>query len=547
MAQQQRYHVLERIDAGGMAEVFKAHVASIKGYEKLVAIKRILPDLKKNERFVRMFLDEAKVSLLLSHTNCVQVFDLGQADRTYFIVMEYVDGVDLKFVIQKFRESRQKMKVEHATYIAIEICKGLAHAHEKRDQNGNHLGIVHRDVSPPNVLISREGEVKLTDFGLAKAKGQIEQTDPGVVKGKFGYLSPEAAFGQDVDHRTDIFALGILIWEMLTSERLFRGKTDLETLQQVRTNIYRPLSEFRNDIPPALEKTIAKMLANKDQRYENVRGVVKDLSAFLFAYGIPVTSFDIAAMTARIGARRKTMASPKDRAIEAEVQQAVNRIVSLEEVDDLDAHLAEVYGDLPDAGQDIHTTGAFEDPRLWSDVGFDDLSVRQQSEVSETNDSGVVPGSVPKSGEWTKRNLNELVRKRVTYPGGQPQADMAVKPVQQEMDPTIQMKRPDAYQNAVPKSYPQTKPEQFGAMQFKAGQAPPQMMSRGMNAEGSPSLETGLPASMQPTPSVSLPRGRKKETTLTTKESTGLPLGLIAAIFILILSVLGVLYVLFFR
>lgn len=498
--------MIERIDAGGMAEVFKANASSIKGYEKLVAIKRILPNLTKDERFVRMFLDEAKVSLHLSHTNCVQVFDLGQADRTYFIVMEYVDGVNLKFVIEKFREKRKQIKIEHATYMAIEICKGLAHAHEKRDQGGNHLGIVHRDVSPPNVLISREGEVKLTDFGLAKAKDQVETTDPGVVKGKFGYLSPESAFGKNVDHRTDIFALGILLWEMLSGVRLFLGQTDLETLQQVRVNKYRPLSEFRRDVPPPLENIIRKMLADVDQRYQNVRSVVKELSTFLFAYGIPVTSFDIAAMTAKVGARRKTIAtSQKDRAIEDAVQQAVNRIVSLEEVEDLDAHLAEVYGDLPDAGQDIRTSGAFEDPRLWADVGFEDIS-----QAAESND-------------WAKQEVNNLAENG----GPQPAPLIQTSPQRQVQKGQATNRR--GASNVEPR------------LKAKNSNRPSvQVASLDPNSP----LQTGLPAAMGPTPSVSVQRKRDE---IADKKSSGLPVGVIVAIFIFIVAVLALLYVLFFR
>lgn len=517
---EQRYHVLERIDAGGMAEVFKANASSIKGYEKLVAIKRILPDLTKDGRFVRMFLDEAKVSLHLSHTNCVQVFDLGQADKTYFIVMEYVDGVNLKFVIEKFQQKQKKIKVEHATYMAIEVCKGLAHAHEKRDQSGNHLGIVHRDVSPPNVLISREGEVKLTDFGLAKAKDQVETTDPGVVKGKFGYLSPEAAFGKDVDHRTDIFALGILLWEMLSGVRLFRGKTDLETLQQVRTNQYRSLSEFRTDVPPPLENIIRKMLANVDERYPNVRSAVKELSTFLFAYGIPVTSFDIAAMTAQVGARRKTMAaSSKDRAIEEAVQQAVNRIVSLEEIEDLDTHLAEVYSDLPDAGQDIRTTGAFEDPRLWADVGFEDVSLGKASEAAES----------VSEDRWSKRNLADF---------SENPAPVAVS----DVDETIQM---SAKTHLLKGNAP--KQEGRAPKRVQVQDVDPTMQLNDLKRPNSPSLglDTGLPASMGPTPSVSVKR--ETDVVAAAAKPSGLPILLIIAIFSLILSVLGVLYVTFFR
>ena len=156
---QPRYKVIERIDAGGMAEVFKANSSSMQGFQKLVAIKRVLPSLTKKERFVRMFLDEAKVSLHLNHTNCVQVFDLGIADGTYFIVMEFVDGTNLKNVIEHHVKHHHTLSIEHATFISLEICKGLSHAHNKADLDGQPLNIVHRDISPPNVLVSREGEV----------------------------------------------------------------------------------------------------------------------------------------------------------------------------------------------------------------------------------------------------------------------------------------------------------------------------------------------------------------------------------------------------
>src|SRR5690554_63755 len=212
---QPRYQVIERIDAGGMAEVFKANSTSLQGFQKLVAIKRILPNLTQNQRFVRMFLDEAKVSLHLNHTNTVQVFDLGIADGTYFIVMEFVDGTNLKKVLDFQQRERLTMPVEQAVFIAIEVCKGLTHAHDKHDQAGKPLGIVHRDISPPNVLISRAGEVKITDFGLAKAKSQAEHTDPGVVKGKFGYLSPE----RSEEHTSELQSRPHLVCRLLLEKK----------------------------------------------------------------------------------------------------------------------------------------------------------------------------------------------------------------------------------------------------------------------------------------------------------------------------------------
>ncbi|MEM9191024.1 MAG: serine/threonine-protein kinase, partial [Myxococcota bacterium] len=209
-----------------MAEVFRGEAQSVQGFRKQVAIKRVLPHLAQNQNFIAMFLDEARLGARLTHANIVTVFDIGAADNTYFIVMEFVDGANLKNVMESLRKQGRRFPMKEAIFICIEACRGLNYAHETIDDEGRALDIVHRDVSPPNILISKRGEVKLTDFGLAKATTQLEKTDPGVVKGKFSYLSPEAALGQPVDARADIFALGIVLWEMLAGRRLFLGETD---------------------------------------------------------------------------------------------------------------------------------------------------------------------------------------------------------------------------------------------------------------------------------------------------------------------------------
>src|SRR5687767_1461942 len=191
-----RYTVLERLGGGGQAEVFKGVSETMQGFKKSVAIKRVLPNLTTNEQFVAMFLDEARLSLFLQHANVVQVFDISKADDgTYFLVMEYVDGCDLKALITHHNEIGHR-DIELCLYIIIEACKGLHYAHFlEHPQTGKPLGIVHRDVSPPNIMLSKNGEVKVVDFGLAKADSQIEITDEGVVKGKFAYLAPEAVMG----------------------------------------------------------------------------------------------------------------------------------------------------------------------------------------------------------------------------------------------------------------------------------------------------------------------------------------------------------------
>src|ERR1700729_2195205 len=291
---QQRYRVLERLASGGMAEVFIAESAGIEGFKKQVAIKRVLPALSEKKRFIAMFLDEARLSAHLSHSNVAQVFDIGVGDSAYFIAMEYVDGADLKAVIEYMRKAGRPFPVEHAAYIASKLCEGLAYAHELAGPDGQPLKVIHRDMSPPNVLITKYGEVKIVDFGLAKAASQLEKSEPGIIKGKFSYLAPEAAMGQDVDLRTDIFAVGIILWEMLCGRRLFLGETDFQTVKKVQQAVVPAVSTLNKKVPPELERIVNKALARDPaQRYQTARDLGQDLSKFLFKFGLPVSTFDI--------------------------------------------------------------------------------------------------------------------------------------------------------------------------------------------------------------------------------------------------------------
>jgi len=297
----QRYRIQEKLDVGGMAEIYLANAHSVGGIEKQVAIKRVLPNLVQNKRFVAMFLDEARVSMKLTHANIVQVFDVGRADGTYFIVMEYVDGHNLRQLLQRIVETSYDLPIHYAAYIIMEVCKGLAHAHDQLDPQGESLGIVHRDVSPPNVLLSKAGEVKITDFGLAKAVTQLEITDPGIVKGKYSYLSPEAADGKEVDHRADLFAVGILLWETLCKRRLFQGKTDLETVELIRQAEIPSIRVFNPNVTVELEEIVNKALArDKKQRWHSARDLGDALADFLFSNHLKVTNYDLAEMLTEI-------------------------------------------------------------------------------------------------------------------------------------------------------------------------------------------------------------------------------------------------------
>jgi serine/threonine protein kinase len=294
-AEQQRYRVLKRLASGGMAEVFVAESAGIEGFKKQVAIKRVLPQLSKKEQFIAMFLDEARLSAHLSHSNVVSVFDIGVGDGSYFIVMEYVDGADLKAVIEHQKKIGRRVPVEAAVYVCMKICQGLAYAHELRTTEGKPLQVIHRDITPANVLITRYGEVKIVDFGLAKASSQLAESDAGIIKGKFGYLAPETVLEMPADQRVDIFAVGIILWEMLAGRRLFLGETDFQTVRLVRDAVIPQLSRINEAVPADLEKILNRALArDRDGRYLNARDLGRDLTRFLYRYGRPVGDDDVA-------------------------------------------------------------------------------------------------------------------------------------------------------------------------------------------------------------------------------------------------------------
>lgn len=333
MSTPQRYEVIEKLDSGGMAEVWKGKVRSVQGISKLVAIKRILPSLTKNEKFVEMFLDEARLSMRLNHANIVQVFDLGVADGTYFIVMEFVDGVNLRKLLEILSEKGIRLPFNLALYLIMEVCKGLAHAHERKDQGGAAMQIVHRDISPPNILISRAGEVKITDFGLAKAKTQISGTDPGVVKGKFSYLSPEAANGIVVDFRTDIFAVGIVLYEILANRRLFLGKTDYQTVELIRKAQIPSLRKYNPQVDEEFEKVVLRALArDPDQRTPSMRVLGDALADYLFENRLKVTQYELQEFMVTVLSEEEEEEQPQHESalLSGIIQQEIMKFTSLD-------------------------------------------------------------------------------------------------------------------------------------------------------------------------------------------------------------------------
>jgi serine/threonine protein kinase len=366
MAEAAKYKIIRKLEAGGMAEVFWAEMESMEGFKKQVAIKRVLPHLSQNREFIAMFLDEARLSLQFNHANVVQTFDIGVADNTYFITMEYVDGLNLKRVLEFYQKNRMLMDPFYAAYITNEMCKGLFYAHSMRDPHGTKLGVVHRDVSPPNVLISRQGEIKLVDFGLAKATSQIEHTEPGIIKGKFSYLSPEAAWGREVDHRADLFSAGILFFEMMAGGmKLFQGSSDYETVMLVREARIPSIRSINPDVPREFEMILQRTLqAHPDRRYQTAAEMGRDLTNAMFSLGRGVSTFDIAGLVEQI-ITREPMEVPKEPDIvDLLIEEELGKITSIDGSTDIFSDgskpisFAEVSGLLD-------TSGGLEDPRKW--------------------------------------------------------------------------------------------------------------------------------------------------------------------------------------
>ncbi len=266
------YVLGDRLGLGGMAEVYVAHRAGPRGFAKRFAVKRILPELAQDARFVAMFCDEARICAALCHPNIVQVLDFGESQGQLFMAMEFVDGVSLARLLRSVSARRERFPRGTALHIAHEVLRGLGFAHEARDEHGRPLGIVHRDVSPGNVLLGRAGEIKLGDFGIVRSEFVDRRTYPGELKGKVGYMSPEQVMGTDVDPRSDLFTVGIILAEMLLARPLFSGQNEFEIL----TNIYEAnvtvLDRHAQDLPASLLATLRKALSREpNQRFQNAR------------------------------------------------------------------------------------------------------------------------------------------------------------------------------------------------------------------------------------------------------------------------------------
>ena len=281
-----KYQLLQKIAVGGMAELYRAKVTRDHGFEKLVAIKKILPHLTDQGNLVKAFIDEAKLAAHLQHENIVQIYDFGSIDGEYFIAMEYLFGKDLRKLTDKAKKTAVPLGLENTLYIISRICAGLDYSHNLKDLQGEPLNIIHRDINPQNIFLTYEGQVKIIDFGIAKAASHNSTTHEGLIKGKLAYMSPEQATGKTIDHRSDIFSTGIIFYELLAGRRMFEGET-MQVYSKVREGRYEPLDKLLPDLPAKLHEVVEGALAkDPDQRYQTCGEMLADLEECIFELSV---------------------------------------------------------------------------------------------------------------------------------------------------------------------------------------------------------------------------------------------------------------------
>jgi len=289
-----KYVLLEKIATGGMAELFRAKLTGAEGFEKLIVIKRILHHLNGEEKLIESFIEEAKLAAYLHHPNIVQIYDFGFMDETYFIAMECLFGKDLRFTFKRILEKKTGIDYRIALFIASQVLAGLDYAHTLNDFDGNHLQIIHRDIGPQNIFVTYDGQIKIIDFGIAKAANQDTNTQFGTIKGKVSYMSPEQANGEVIDHRSDIFSVGIVLYELLTLTRMYDGDT-FQVLAKARNASFTPAEALRDDLPEQIYRIMNKALRKEpERRYQSAESMMKDIDLFMAETGTRISQKDMA-------------------------------------------------------------------------------------------------------------------------------------------------------------------------------------------------------------------------------------------------------------
>jgi len=306
------YEFRQRLAAGGMAEVFLGRRTGPAGFQKDIVIKRIRPHLGDQEAFVEMFLEEAKLAAQLSHPNIVQIHDLGRIDDAWFIAMEHIDGRDLAEVIKRSAEKGIPFPIEYALRISSSVCEALTYAYEKMDCFGHKLLVVHRDISPDNIMLSWSGAAKLLDFGIAKARDKAQEKHGSEVAGKVAYMSPEQVRGQKLDQRTDIFSLGVVLYEMITGLNLYSGGSEMDLMIKIANGKVHPPSYFRGDVPIEVEQLVMRALEkDPEKRFQTAAEMQQTLDAFFSGHAFNPSSRHIKGFMMQLFGEQKAPTSHK--------------------------------------------------------------------------------------------------------------------------------------------------------------------------------------------------------------------------------------------
>jgi len=306
------YKLKRLIASGGMGTVCEAEQFGSDGFIKNVAIKLLLPELTKNQEFVSMFMGEAKLAACLVHQNIVQIYQLGKSDESYFIAMEYIDGIDLEQFISRHAASGRKIPPELAVYITSRICRGLEYAHNRRDENGERLDIVHRDISPRNIMITSEGEVKIADFGVAKARRKAAaRMRDNIMVGKIPYMSPEQATYEPTDPRSDIFSLGVVFYELLTGVSIFDKPTEEQSISEITSGVRRDPRSYRSELPQSIAEIVLCCLElNAAARFQTAGELGYVLENHMYSKGYGPTIITLAQYMAKLYPDRKFYVAP---------------------------------------------------------------------------------------------------------------------------------------------------------------------------------------------------------------------------------------------
>ncbi|WP_249039718.1 serine/threonine protein kinase, partial [Archangium gephyra] len=302
MQQVGKYQLVRKLATGGMAEVFLAKAAGPMGFEKTLVLKRILPHLAEETAFVEMFLSEAKLAAQLTHPNIVQIFDFGESEGTYFLAMEYIDGPSLRTLIKRALANGMELPLAVCARLVAQACEGLAFAHDFADpETGEAQGLIHRDISPDNILLSKQGAVKVVDFGIAKAAGQAHKTASGVIKGKIAYMPPEQVRAESLDRRVDVYALGVVLYELLTGHKPFEAESDVGVMRAILYQSPMPAVQFRPELPDSMRRVLGRALAkDREQRYPDCHAFQSDLEEFILSVGKPVTTQQVAQLITQV-------------------------------------------------------------------------------------------------------------------------------------------------------------------------------------------------------------------------------------------------------